>query len=274
MERVALWPLAVLLGVLVQTQQSDVWTPWVQGLLVGAGVLSMAVLHRLPRGMGTALGALALCLAAAGSTAWRADRVLAEALPASLEGQDLQVTGVVARLPQSSLAGTRFAFEIESAHHQGRPVTVPARVALGWYRGPDVDALLLGPEAVRAGQRWRFTVRLRQPHGHLNPHSFDAELWLFEQGLRATGYVRSRAGDRAERLADRAGHPVERLRQDLRDRIDRQVPDAAAAGVLAALAIGDQGAIDRADWDLFRVTGVAHLMSSSYLTKHDTMRAC
>jgi len=244
LERVALWPLAVLLGVLVQVQQPQLWPPAVYGLLVAIALVLLAVLHRLPRPVGTAAGVLALALGAAGSTAWRAERVLADALPAALEGQDLQLTGVVARLPQSNLVGTRFVFEVESALHQGRPVTVPRLVSLGWYRGPDADALLLGPEAVRAGQRWRLPVRLRQPHGNLNPHGFDVELWLFEQGLRATGYVRSRAGDRAERLADRAGHPVERLRQDLRDRIDASVPDAAAAGMLAALAIGDQGAID------------------------------
>ena len=151
-------------------------------------------------------------------------------------------------------------------------MTVPRRLSLGWYRGVDDGALLAGPAAdLRAGQRWRFTVRLRQPHGSLNPHGFDLELWLFEQGLRAGGTVRSVPGAVAEKLADRAGHPVERLRQDLRDAIYRQVPDAAAAGVLAALAVGDQAAIERDDWDLFRVTGVAHLMSISGL--HVTMIA-
>ena len=45
----------------------------------------------------------------------------------------------------------------------------------------------------------------------------------------------------------------------------------SAAGVLAALAVGDQAAIDRDDWDLFRDTGVAHLMSISGL--HVTMFA-
>jgi competence protein ComEC len=35
--------------------------------------------------------------------------------------------------------------------------------------------------------------------------------------------------------------------------------------VVAALVVGDQGAIDRSDWDTFRATGVAHLMSISGL---------
>jgi competence protein ComEC len=41
--------------------------------------------------------------------------------------------------------------------------------------------------------------------------------------------------------------------------------------VLAALAVGDQGAIERDDWELFRNTGIAHLMSISGL--HVTMFA-
>ncbi len=121
---------------------------------------------------------------------------------------------------------------------------------------------------MRAGQRWRFTVRLRQPHGNLNPHGFDYELNLFEQGVRATGYVRDAP---AELLDPAAGFIVERMRQRVRDAIEASVADRRAAGVLAALAVGDQGAIEREDWDLFRNTGVAHLMSISGL--HVTMFA-
>ena len=272
MARFALWPLAWLLGLGLQMQQAIVWPGSVQAALVGSGVLLLWLALRAGSGRaGLLAGALAAALLGAGSTAWRAEQRLAQVLPATLEGRDLQLVGLVARLPQSNPAGTRFVFEVESAHQQGRAVDLPDRLMLGWYRGPDADAPLLGPDDIRAGQRWRFTVRLRQPHGNLNPNGFDYELWLLEQGLRATGYVRSRAGDRAEKLADAAGHPVERLRQHLRDRINASVSNVNAAGVLAALAIGDQGAIDRADWDLFRVTGVAHLMSISGL--HVTMFA-
>jgi len=103
-------------------------------------------------------------------------------------------------------------------------------------------------------------VRLRQPHG--NPHGFDYELALLEQGVRATGYVRDAP---ATLLDTAAGYPVERLRQRVRDAIYSHVADRRVAGVLAALAIGDQGAIERDDWDLFRNTEVAHLMSISGL---------
>jgi competence protein ComEC len=115
------------------------------------------------------------------------------------------------------------------------------------------------------------TVRLKAPHGNLNPHGFDYELWLWEQGVQATGYVRSGLKDPLpQRLAVTAWHPVERARHAVRDAILVRVADgtperARSAGILAALVTGDQAAIERADWDIFRATGVAHLMSISGL---------
>ena len=117
------------------------------------------------------------------------------------------------------------------------------------------------PAPKLAGDRWRLTVRLKRPHGVLNPHGFDLELWLFERGIGATGSVRPGA----QWLGASLEHPVARLRQHARDAILMRVADPAAAGVLAALAVGDQAAIERDDWDIFRLTGVAHLMSISGL---------
>jgi len=209
------------------------------------------------------LSALALGFAVSG---WHASVRLADSLPPELEGHDIVVTGVVASLPQQGPSGLRFRFAIDEG---GAPTGVPPLLALGWYAGFHEDAALVQPRAaLRAGQRWRFTVRLRRPHGNLNPNGFDYELALLEQGVRATGYVR----DAPATLLDAgAGFPVERLRQRARDAIYAHVADRRVAGVLAALAICDQGAIERDDWDLFRNTGVAHLMSISGL--HVTMFA-
>ncbi|HEY1226861.1 MAG TPA: DNA internalization-related competence protein ComEC/Rec2, partial [Ramlibacter sp.] len=93
-----------------------------------------------------------------------------------------------------------------------------------------------------------------------------------EQGLQATGQVRAGKGDAPpRRLAATWRHPVEQARQTTRDAIEQRVADPQAAGILAALVVGDQNAIARADWDVFRATGVAHLMSISGL--HVTMFA-
>jgi competence protein ComEC len=83
--------------------------------------------------------------------------------------------------------------------------------------------------------------------------------------------VRTSGAAPPRRLASGVGHAVDRWRQAIRDRIQAQVDDRRAAGVLAALAVGDQGAIDGDDWDVFSKTGVAHLVSISGL--HVTMFA-
>ena len=161
---------------------------------------------------------------------------------------------------------------ISTTHHARATVRrLPHSIALGWYAGFHDDAALSQPQReLSAGQRWRFTLRLRRPHGNLNPNGFDSELQLFELGLRATGYVRDHAAAGAAGRKP-AALPVERLRQRVRDAIDAHVDDRRAAGVLAALTVGDQNAIEHDDWDLFRNTGVAHLMSISGL--HVTMFA-
>ena len=266
--RLAALALAWLAGVALHLQQGALGSTGECAGLVALGALCGLVAWRWRRGF--VAGLLGLGLVAFGTCGWRASERLADALPPALEGQELSVTGIVATLPQRSAAGLRFRFEVEAAQRDGQAVRVPAVLAVGWYKGMHEDAALSQPQGeLRAGQRWRFTLRLRQPHGSLNPHGFDYELYLFEQGVRATGYVRD--APPPDLLHRAAGFPVERLRQRVRDAIEASVPDRRAAGVLAALAVGDQGAIEREDWDLYRNTGIAHLVSISGL--HITMFA-
>jgi len=265
--RLAAFALAWVAGVAVQLGERALMPPLAYALALALGLAGMAAAWRWQRALW--LGLIGAVLLGLGSAGARATARLAEALPAALEGRDLVVTGVVASLPQRGPSGLRFLFEVESAHLDKDEVRVPPRVSLGWYRGFHEDAALSQPQSeLRAGQRWQFTVRLRQPHGNVNPHGFDYELYLFERGVRATGYVRDAP---ARRIGLAAGYPVERLRQWVRDAIDKQVSDRRAAGVLTALAVGDQGAIEREDWDLFRNTGIAHLVAISGL--HVTMFA-
>jgi len=215
------------------------------------------------------------------TTGLRAIWFASGALEHPLEGRELALTGTVAAMPQRFDAGLRFRFDTDTALLEGQAVRVPKRLELAWYNGVfargDGPGELLGelqrvPAPLQAGERWQFTVRLKAPHGAINPHGFDYELWQWEQGVQATGYVRAGPKDPPpQRLGSSWQHPVERARGLLRERIVARVPEAKAAGLIAALVVGDQAAIDRADWDVFRATGVAHLMSISGL--HVTMFA-
>ena len=195
---------------------------------------------------------------------------LADELPVALEGRDIELSGVVAGLPQALERGVRFEFDVEQA-----AAGVPPHISLAWYRGRDDEDDEASPLVpVRAGERWRFTVRLKRPHGNLNPHGFDYEAWLFERGIRATGYVRPRSAERIDARVWRPGYAVEMLRETIRDRFRAALPDVTSApyaGILIALAIGDQQAIDPELWRSFARTGITHLMSISGL--HVTMLA-
>ena len=269
-----------LLGLALQMQQSALWTGPTYAALAALAMTVAAALTwpGLQRGWPvtrTLLAVIASGVLGLASTGWRAEARLAERLDPTLEGQDLNVTGVVAQMTQTSASGTRFVLEVEQATLQGQSVRLPPLLALGWYVNYQDEARLADPRTdLRAGQRWQMPLRLKLPHATLNPNGYDAELAWFEQGLGATGYVRwlRDAPDGGLRLlASGVAHPVERLRQHLRDAILRAVPDGRAAGVLAALVVGDQSAIERDDWSLFRQTGIAHLVSISGV--HVTMFA-
>jgi competence protein ComEC len=182
-------------------------------------------------------------------------------LAPELEGRDVQVIGVVSGLPAANERGVRFELEVESA---AQPL--PPRLLLSWYRtGLAEEGAAALAAAVRPGERWLFTVRLRRPHGSVNPHGFDYEAWLLERGIGATGYVRQKG---ARTLLGTRSAPLDRIaraRASVRERFEKHLGATPAAGILTALAVGDQRAISAEEWRLFGRTGVTHLMSISGL---------
>lgn len=210
----------------------------------GVAALAVLALRFKPLWIATALAAGFFWAAAWAQ--WR----MAEWLAPEVEGRDIAVVGVVAGLPALDERSVRFDFDVESADAR-----LPRKVLLAWY-----DTA----QAVHPGERWSFTVRLRRPHGLVNPHGFDYEAWLLERGIGATGYVRP---GNPRRLGSRQGvlDSIEGIRESVRDRFLAVLGPSPAQGILAALAVGDQRAISREEWQLFSRTGVTHLMSISGL---------
>jgi len=274
--------LGVLLGNALQLQQAELMSAddCLLGMGLGLLLLAFGLRARWPVLRWGLVGAAFTVLAFA-STGWRAQAFGSQTLAPALEGRDLAVTGVVAAMPQPFEGGVRFLLDLESASLDGQPLRLPPRLALGWYAGSwargDAPAesmaeLQRQPAVLQAGERWQMTVRLKAPHGTINPHGFDYELWQWVQGIQATGYVRVGKRDAPPvRLGFTWRHPVQWARGQVRDQILLRLADSESGGLIAALVVGDQAAIDREDWDVFRATGVAHLMSISGL--HITMFA-
>lgn len=241
--------------------------PWALAAAGLAGVFARPTggAGQLARGAAVVVACAALGFSWA---AWRAQQRLADSLPAEWEGRDVAVIGVIAALPQASERSVRFEFDVERVLTP--EARVPRRIALSWWSSPareDRSAIL---PALNAGERWQLAVRLKRPRGSANPHGFDYEAWLLERNLRATGYVRTNSGSRrVDGMVHRPSYWIERVRGLARERVRAALPDAPYAGVIAALAIGDQRAIPPEQWQTFTRTGVNHLMSISGL--HVTM---
>lgn len=229
--------------------------------LSGASLLAIALLFR--KSQTPLLVALILAIAISASyTCLRAELRMASELPREWEGRDVELIGVIDELPQADQQGVRFAFAVERVLTP--TAVVPPRVALGWYKATVRELQGEPLPTLHAGERWQLTVRLKRPHGYANPNGFDVEAWLLENSLRATGSVRNDEPNRL--LATNAGRAIDhlnRLRERLRERMQQALSGQRYAGVLIALAIGDQRAVSEADWSLFNATAVSHLLSIS-----------
>ena len=197
----------------------------------------------------------------------RLKNILAE----ELEGKELIAEGRIIALPQSNSTGAKFAFELDYLSSRKERVShFPKRVYLSWQPAWRSDQKI--PEVI-PGQRWRFKVKLKKPYGSLNPYTFDFERWSFHQDFGASGSVKS--GEllipQDIGIADFELR-MELARWKLRERIRSLLPkDARYGGVIIALVMGDQNAIEQDDWRVFNATGIGHLISISGL--HVTMLA-
>lgn len=239
------------------------------GMAAGMALPAIALVRahrdaRAARWMGAALMIATAASFGFAYAAWRAEFRLADALAPEWEGQDLMLVGVIDDLPKMSPGGARFTFAVERTGSEA--AHVPRLISLSWYAQVRKDGTVAAVPELVAGERWRLVVRLKRPHGTVNPHGFDVEAWLLENGLRATGYVRNDpANARIEAFAGRPGDYVERARTLVRDRIVAALRDAPYAGVIVALAIGEERAIPDAQWRVFNRTGITHLISISGL---------
>ena len=170
---------------------------------------------------------------------------LADRLPESLEGIDIPVKGFIADLPEQDERRTRFDFIVTESAQK-----LPSKLRLSWYY-PD--------QPIKAGQHWSFAVKLKRPHGSLNPGGFDYERWLFTEGVGATGYVRP--AQKPVLLGyNSAWTSIAVWRQSITDRLSLTLSDRPNLALIKALTIGDGNNITQNQWDVFRKTGTTHLV--------------
>ncbi len=227
--------LCFLAGILLVQQMAALpESAWLVLGLIGAGILASL---RYWRGLFFVLGMVWAITFASGR--------LRDQLPEPLAGQDVQVDGYIADLPEHESNHVRFNFNVVKSVQN-----VPDSLRLTWYY-PD--------QPIKAGQHWSFTTRLKRPHGNFNPGGFDYERWLFVEGIGATGYVRPKP---EPRLLDNGSTQTSLLvwRQHIADQLGQLMPDSESLPLIKALTIGDGDSLTPQQWEVFRKTGTTHLM--------------
>ncbi|NOQ68756.1 MAG: DNA internalization-related competence protein ComEC/Rec2 [Gammaproteobacteria bacterium] len=212
-----------------------------------------------------------------------ADQQLSHRLDESFTGKTLLVTGFVSNIPVTDGFVQRFEFILEdyrvlASNSKSRakmkaPLKFPQKVRLSWYYG----------EQVNAAEKWQFEVRLKPPHGFMNPGGFDYEAWLFQHGIPATGYVRKSALNQRKQDSSRPTFigSINSIRQSLSQQIDviasnqldshnmgkagQSADGTGSYALVKALAVGFKSSISAKQWQVLINTGTSHLMAISGL---------
>ena len=179
-----------------------------------------------------------------------ANHYLSSYLSAELQGQELLIQGDIIGLPEYNARRVRFDFQITQA-----TVPLPGKLRLSWY---------YPKQKIAAGQSWQFYVKLKQPHGTLNPGGFDYEKWLFIRHIGATGYIRQ--AETARLLATKSTwSSISVLRQKTADLLAQQDISPASLALIKALTIGEKSQISVRQWQVLSNSGTNHLMAISGL---------
>jgi competence protein ComEC len=258
--------LAVLLAVLAL--HAPILPPRDVTLLLMGGVLLLVLVLGVARRIRASRGIVLVLLAWVPLTALHAGAAWQDRqLPESCEGMLVTLDGFTRGLPRSYArgAGSLWRVELELADIRPGRCAGPRRVQLyidsASARFLDAAGSARtapwGVEGPEAGTRLRGEARLRRPWGQVNPGARTGERRFLVEGLHAVGSLRTLQPESAR--SSSASAVLDRLR----GRVSRWVRDSAppaTAGLLAALAVGDQRFMDEAAWNRLRVFGLTHLL--------------
>ncbi len=167
-------------------------------------------------------------------------------LEKNLEGKTISVVGIVSSIPQATQDDVAFNFKTSMINKKKQTLTLK----LTWYRTTTL---------LHAGEKWRMVVRLKRPHGFMNPGGFDYEAWLFEKNIAATGYVVNKKDNNL--ISSSHSYPITHFRERLQDKVIQQFSNDSLVGFLPALLVGSRQYITQQQWQTLRATGTNHLIA-------------
>lgn len=180
----------------------------------------------------------------------RADYRLEWVLPENFISKSVIVSGTIASIPEVKGDSCSFNFAIEKIQFDNFSLRKPVLIRLNWFKSF---------KTLKVGDQWQLAVRLKPPRGFWNPGCFDYQKWLFDQDIRALGYVVKNNNNIL--LGTSTKYFVDKKRQQIADAITARLKDYTLGGLIAALAVGVRDRITEPQWETLRGTGTNHLFA-------------
>ena len=184
-------------------------------------------------------------------TLFYVSQVTQNVLAPSLINTELRVTGVISNIPKR--VGNRVQFEFHPDQNQN--YRLPKKLRLNWYHPM--------PSTILAGEKWQLIVKLKPPHGSMNPAAFDYEKWLFQQGIGAVGYVRH--NPKNVLIASASPFNINSWRHNIVIKLEKALPHSPYLGLIQGLTVGVKQQISSQQWQVLRQSGTSHLLAISGL---------
>ena len=186
---------------------------------------------------------------------WQISGILTQRLPAILENQPVTITGTIITFPYNGLDYRHCDVQVSQLNFAGETQPFQGRIRLTWHLFHPLPTDF--PE-FRPQQTWRFTARLHSVHEVLNFDVFDYSSYLFQERIRATGRIEHAT---LPQLLTFAPHThINYWRYQLFLKINKLLENNPLRGMIIALTLGEGQDISQSHWQLFRNTGITHLV--------------
>jgi competence protein ComEC len=225
-------------------------TPWP----AAAGLVALLAVARRTR-LATAVAVLGAAVLGHGQVDALLRPALGEQHVSRLAGETVEARGWIVERPSRRASGTRLLLEATAVRRgdvwrpaYGQVLLTVGRSEQGWMRGDEL-------------QGW---FRLRRPRNFGNPGEFDYESFLGRRGIYVTGYA---GGDRGWTRTARppgAGTALESWRAGVARSLETALGEPER-GIVAALLLGESGALGPDVYDRYNRAGVSHVLSISGL---------
>ena len=170
-----------------------------------------------------------------------------------------RIKGICIRGSVPKGIGEQIELSVQQVENRFSTYATTGRVRLAlYYQRNDIPRQPL----LSAGDQIEILANLRVPMNFNNPGQFDYVSYLDRQDVSLVGTVKSEL--LITRLATGQGswlsRQIQHLRKALLSRLDRTFASEQTSGVMKALLLGDQSALDARVEETFRITGIYHVL--------------